>query len=68
MAEPTVVFATLDKYLGHDLRDKVLGSGRDILHKLRQLGSDKRGRSLVAFYAATHGLFAGLLLRLILNW
>jgi outer membrane protein assembly factor BamD (BamD/ComL family) len=65
---PGVVLGTLDKYLGHDLRDKVLESGRDTLHKLRQLCSDRRGRSLVAFYAATHGLFAGLLLRLILNW
>ena len=67
VGEPVVLFATLDKYLGHDLRDKVFESGRDLLHKLRQLGSDRRGRSLVAFYAATHGLFAELLLRLILN-
>jgi len=65
---PSLVFATLDKYLAHDLRDKALGAGRDLGFKLRQIGSDRRGRALVAFYAATHGLFIILLLRLLFNW
>ena len=65
---PKVVFATLDKYMGHDLRDQVLEFCSDIVCKVRQIGSDSRGRNLLALYAATHGLFAGLLLRLLLAW
>jgi hypothetical protein len=68
MTGSNVVFATFDKYLRHDLRDRALEACRDITYKLRQIGSDSRGRSLVAFYAATHGLFAGLLVRLLTNW
>jgi hypothetical protein len=68
MVGPNLVFATLDKYLGHDLRDKALEAGRDLGFKLRQIGSDRRGRALVAFYAATHALFIVLLLRLLVNW
>ena len=67
MIGTNVVSATLDKYLGHDLRDKWLESGRDLGYKLRQIAGDRRGWSLIAFYAATHGLFAGLLLRLLVN-
>jgi hypothetical protein len=63
-----VVSATLNKYLGHELRDQCLEAGRDLIYKLRQVGSGKRGRALIAFYAATHGLFACLLLRLLLRW
>lgn len=63
-----VVSATLDKYLGHDLRDRWLESGRELTHKLRQVAEQRRGRALIALYAATHGLFAVLLIRLALNW
>jgi len=63
-----VVSATLDKYLGHDLRDKWLESGREVCYKLRQVAEQQRGRALIALYAATHGLFAVLLMRLVLNW
>jgi len=63
-----VVSATLNKYLGHDLRDQWLESGRDLTHKLSQVAKQRRGRALIAFYAATHGLFTVLLLRLLVNW
>ncbi|HLF85140.1 MAG TPA: hypothetical protein VI837_13275 [Blastocatellia bacterium] len=63
-----VVSATLDKYIGHDLRDRWLESGRDFTYKLRQTVEQRRGRALIALYAATHGLFAVLLMRLALNW
>ncbi len=63
-----VVSATLDKYLGHDLRDRWLESGRELTYKLRQVAEQRRGPALIALYAATHGLFAVLLLRLLVNW
>lgn len=63
-----VVSATLNKYLGHDLRDQWLERGRDLSYKLNQLGKQRRGRALIAFYGATHGLFAVLVIRLVLNW
>ena len=63
-----LVSATLDKYLGHDLRDRWLESGRELCYKLRQIAEQQRGRALIALYTATHGLFAGLLMRLVLNW
>lgn len=63
-----VVSATLDKYLGHDLRDRWLESSRDLTYKLRQVAEQRRGRMLIALYATTHGLFAVLLMRLALNW
>ena len=68
MVGPNLVFATLDKYLGHDLRDKALEAGRELGFKLQQIGSDRRGRALLAFYTATHALFIVLLLRLLVNW
>lgn len=64
----TVVSATLGKYLGHDFRDRWLEAGRDAGYTLQQLVGNKRGRALIAFCAATHGLFAGLLVRLVVNW
>jgi TolA-binding protein len=63
-----IVSATLDKYLGHDLRDQWLEAGRDLGYKLSQVGSQRRGRALIAFYTATHGMFAVLAMRLALNW
>jgi len=63
-----VVSATLDKYLGHDLRDRCLEWGRELAYKLRQVAEERRGRAVIALYAATHGLFAVLLLRLLVNW
>lgn len=63
-----VVSATLDKYLGHDIRDRWLESGRELTYKLRQVAEQRRGPPIIALYAATHGLFAFLLLRLLVNW
>ena len=67
MSGPTTLFAKLDRYFGHDLRDQLRDDWCEYVYKLRQIGSDKRGRALIGFYAATHGLFAGLLFRLLIN-
>jgi outer membrane protein assembly factor BamD (BamD/ComL family) len=64
---PTTLFAKLDRYFGQDLRDQLSNKLSAYVYKLRQIGSDKRGRALIGFYAATHGLFAGLLIRLLVN-
>ena len=68
IAGTSILSVTLDEYLGHDLRDRWLEAGRDLGYKLRQISSDRRGRALVAYYGATHGLFTILLFRLLVNW
>ena len=64
---PTTLFMKVERYLGHDLRDKLNDELNELLYKLRQVGSSRRGRALIGFYAATHGLFAVLLVRLFIN-
>jgi hypothetical protein len=64
---PTTLFAKLDRYFGQDLRDQLSNKLSGYVYTLRQIGSDRRGRALIGFYAATHGLFAGLLIRLLVN-
>src|SRR4030095_14859889 len=68
MVAPNALSATLDKHIGHDVRDRVSEACEDLIYKLRQICSDRRGRALIALYAATHGLFGGLLVRLLINW
>lgn len=63
-----VLSATLNKYMGHDLRDRLLVHVPDLSYKLSQVGRSRRGRSIIAFYAATHGLFFILAMRVVLNW
>jgi hypothetical protein len=58
---------TLEKYLGHDLRDQWIEAGRDLVYKLKQV-AQRHGNGLIFRYAITHLLFAVLLMRLILNW
>ena len=64
---PTTLFGKLDGYFGQDLCDRLRGHLTNFVFKLRQVGSDRRGRALIGLYAATHGLFAGLLFRLLIN-
>jgi len=68
IAAPNAVSGAFNKFLGHDVRDRVSSACEDLVYKLRQICSDRRGRALVALYAATHGLFGGLLVRLFMNW
>ena len=64
---PVTLFTKLDHYFGNDLRDQLSDDLSEYLYKVRQVGSDRRGRALIGFYAATHALFAVLLLRLFIN-
>jgi len=57
----------IEKYLGLDLRDKVVEAGRNLAYKLRQVGVDRRGRSIIAFYVACHYLFVMIVLRVLIN-
>lgn len=57
----------IERYLGLDLRDKVIEAGKDLAYKLRQVGVDRRGRSIIAFYVACHYLFVMILLRVLIN-
>jgi outer membrane protein assembly factor BamD (BamD/ComL family) len=64
---PTTLFMKLERFFGHDLRDQLREALSEYLYKLRQVGSNRRGRALIGFYAATHGLFAVLIFRLLAN-
>jgi hypothetical protein len=55
------------KYLGRDLRDEWVEQAGDLTHKLRQVARQKKGRSLIALYSATHGLLGLLLFRVLID-
>jgi len=66
--EVTETTSVLKRYLNQDIRAQWLEAVYDLDYKLRQVVVDKRGRALIAFYAATHLLFGALLARLLFNW
>jgi hypothetical protein len=59
--------SVLGRYLNRDMRDRWLEAGYDLEYKLSQVARGKRGVSTIALYLATHGLFAGLFMRLLAN-
>ena len=68
LLEVTPSVSVLKRFLHQDVRAEWLEAAYDLEYKVRQLIGDKRGISVVAFYLASHGLFAVLLIRLLANW
>lgn len=66
--EVTPSSSVLKRYLNQDIRAKWLEAVYELEYKMRQVVRDKRGVSVTAFYLASHGLFAVLVLRLLVNW
>ncbi|HSB10006.1 MAG TPA: outer membrane protein assembly factor BamD [Blastocatellia bacterium] len=60
--------SVMKRYLNQDMRARWLEIVYDLEYKIHQIVGEKRGISLVAFYAASHALFAVLLVRLLVNW
>ena len=54
--------------MNQDIRTRWLEAACDLEYKLEQVVQDRRGVTAVAFYAASHGVFVILLVRLLLNW
>jgi hypothetical protein len=53
--------------MNRDIRGRWLEAGYELEYKLSQVVRDRRGVSTIALYLATHGLFAGLFVRLLAN-
>ena len=68
LLEVTPSNSVLKRYLNQDIRARWLESVYDLEYKLSQVVRDKRGVSITTFYLASHGLFAVLLFRLLVNW
>lgn len=60
--------SVLARYMNRDVRDRWLEGVYDLEYRLSQVARSKRGISVLAFYLASHGLFAVLLFRLLVNW
>jgi outer membrane protein assembly factor BamD (BamD/ComL family) len=67
LLEVTPSASVLKRYLNQDIRAQWLEPVYDLEYKIRQIVHSKRGISITAFYVASHGLFAVLLLRLLVN-
>jgi hypothetical protein len=68
LLEVTTSASVLNRFLHNDLRAEWLENVYDLEYKLRQVLQDKQGLSVVGFYLASHGMFALLLVRLLVNW
>lgn len=59
--------SVLARYMNQDVRTRWLEAAYDLEYKLARVVQDKRGVTTVAYYAASHGMFVILLVRLLVN-
>jgi hypothetical protein len=59
--------SVLARYMNQDVRTRWLEAACDLEYKLARVVQDRRGVATVAYYAASHGLFVILLVRLLVN-